>query len=82
MKPGLKIIFDHSRGQEEHAKKLLLHHLKESDKKYPRVTGAPLANVPKTCACGKTFWTPDNADRWDCYDCAPPRGSSREVGFS
>lgn len=78
---GLKIIFDHDASRGEHAQALVRHHLKEADQKYPRIPGAPMANIPKTCSCGRTFWTPDNADRWDCYECSPPRGSSRELGF-
>lgn len=81
MKRGLKILFDHEAAQENHAQALVRHHLKKADEKFPRISGATMANVPKTCTCGKMFWTPDNAERWDCYDCAPPKGYSREVGF-
>jgi len=77
-----RIVFDHSPEREEHAAKLVKHHINENDKKVPRIAGIGLAKDIVVCeTCDNVFVKNINSYRYECYECAPSKKEKEAKGF-
>lgn len=78
-----RIVFDHSKERDEHARRMVRHHIAEYEKENPRISGGALARQARTCEnCERVFWVTQGSYRYDCPDCDPPAKPTQGVGFS
>ena len=78
-----RIVFDHAKERDEHARRLVRKHLKKYDDEYPRIVGASLARQARTCSeCECLFWATGDSYRFQCPACDPPTSQEKaEIGF-
>jgi hypothetical protein len=79
---SFRIVFDHGKEREDHARSLVRHHLSEFEKENPRISGGGLARHARVCEnCERVFWVSGSSYRYDCLACSPP-ATPKHVGFS
>ena len=66
----------------EHVQSVMKTRKKVKEQKgWATIPSAEMAHFPRHCGCGRTFWVPDNSDRWECFNCAPTGGGGKRTGF-